>query len=77
MERIMAVLLMIIIIEGIWFVAAPGMVREFCIKHPLFDAHGQLKKASDVKIRVTGIFMIILSVGMLVWILYKMGIILQ
>ena len=66
---IMFGLLIVVIIEGIFFVAVPGSVRDFCNQHPMFDAHGQLKKASDAKIRITGIFMIILSAAMLILLL--------
>ena len=74
LKWVMIILIIVVIIEGIFFVAVPGSVREFCNQHPMFDAHGQLRKASDVRIRITGILMIILSIAMLLWLLYKMGI---
>ena len=71
---IMAILLIIVMIEGILFVAAPGAVKTFLIKHPMLMNHRGMQNASDMKLRIYGAVMIVLAILILLWILHTMGI---
>lgn len=57
-----AVALFLISIAGsFWYVFKPESVREYCKKHPEFDVRGNMKKASNIEIRVMGILLFLFS----------------
>lgn len=71
---IMVILLIIVMIEGILFIAAPGIVKNFFIKHPLLMNHRWIQNASNMKLRIYGAVMIVVAILLLLWILHTMGI---
>ncbi|MBP5607865.1 MAG: hypothetical protein J6X66_06315 [Lachnospiraceae bacterium] len=71
---IMVVLLIIIMIEGVLFVAAPGMVKNFFIRHTLLMNHRLIQNATHMKLRIYGAIMIVMAILLLLWILHTMGI---
>ena len=64
-----------VILGGIWYVVAPGSVREFCINHPQFDLRRRTINASDTRIRLSGVAMILMGLAMLFGVLAVLGII--
>ena len=64
-----------VIFGGIWYVVSPGSVRDFCINHPQFDPMRRTINASDSRIRLSGIAMILMGLAMLFGVLAVLGII--
>ena len=47
------------IVVLVWYVFMPESVREYCRKHPEYDLRGNMRKASNLEIRLKGIFIFI------------------
>lgn len=71
---IMIVLLAIVLIQGVLFVVAPGILKGFLIRHPLLMNHKWIQNASDTMLRIYGVAMIVIAIPILLWILHTMGI---
>ncbi len=67
MAFILAVIMIITALIGFfWYVLKPDSVRAFCRKHPGFDLRGNMQNASNLKIRIMGMFLFVFS-GFLAW----------
>ena len=74
MKTVMLIIGVLVIIEGIWFAAAPGSFRNFVKDHPVFATKSWMKTASDKKLRIYGIAMVIGALLLEAWIMHTMGI---
>lgn len=74
MKTVMLIIGVLVIIEGIWFAAAPGSARNFMNDHPVFATKSWLKTAEDKRLRIYGIVMVVGALLLEAWILSTMGI---
>ena len=66
-------LLVISLLEGIWYIVNPESVRAFNRKFPEWDRHGKMRNASNIYIRLSGVIIILFAGFILygLWNLYN------
>ena len=72
---ICAIALVVCIIWSIWIIVNPQSYRDFIETHPNMDPKGTWSDASDAKIRISGVVVILAAMVAIFLILYLLGIV--
>ena len=70
-----AIALVVCIIWSIWMIVNPQSYRDFIDAHPNMDPKGTWSDASDAKIRISGVVVILAAMVAMFLILYLLGIV--
>ena len=60
---------------SVWMIANPDSYRNFLADHPGMDAKGTWSDASDAKIRIAGVVVILISMACIFFLLTVLGVI--